>query len=244
MLVGMLSVALLATGCTTGQPSAFIPPPIPPHPTAARSFTPAPAPTRDVATAPTPAPMALASTGLVMHLRAEWEEHKPIEIRLDKMGGKPLCITVHHEGPSPNPQKPVKMLLAGIEEVHESPRADGGMAAGAIGYHFIIDAKGEVWEGRPIQYQGAHAGNNNANRQNIGICLLGNFEVQKPTPAQKAALQKLLNRLMAQYSIPSSHIYTHREVKEKYGLASTDCPGRYLQPYVDQLRQDYRTAKR
>ena len=49
---------------------------------------------------------------------------------------------------------------------------------------------------------------------------------------------------MAQYSIPSSRIYTHREVKEKYGLGSTDCPGKNLQPYVNQLRQDFRMAKR
>lgn len=160
--------------------------------------------------------------------------------------GTPTCITVHHEGQHAGPmtQAYVCSHLRSIRSHQVKTRASGGLGAGDIAYHFIIDPSGNVWEGRPLQFQGAHAGNGEANRGNIGICLLGNFSDQSVPWAQKKALRSLLVMQMNRYNVPASRIYTHREVKRRFGLPSTQCPGRHLQTYVDGVRSELSYARR
>jgi N-acetyl-anhydromuramyl-L-alanine amidase AmpD len=160
--------------------------------------------------------------------------------------GTPTCITVHHEGDyaSPMSQSYVCGHLRAIRTQQVKDKASGGLGAGDIAYHFIIEPSGSVWEGRSLQYQGAHAGNALANHGNIGICLLGNFDTQPVPEAQKRALRSLLVTLMKRYNIPPSAVYTHREVKQHFGLPATDCPGRNLQAFMDGLRSELRVASR
>jgi hypothetical protein len=166
--------------------------------------------------------------------RSNWSTCAPIVSRLEPMG-KVTRITIHHEGmdvESESSTSAVKEQLRKIQASHKDR-----MHAGDIGYHFVIDCNGRVWEGRPIKYQGAHAGNGDANRGNIGIVLMGNFEVQKPTRAQVGSLKALTSCLMSKYRVTSSRLYTHREIRTKYGIGDTDCPGRYLQREVDMMRK-------
>ena len=97
-----------------------------------------------------------------------------------------------------------------------------------LGYHFVIgngtqsgDGQVEVGPRWPIQKHGAHAKtpDNRYNDFGIGICLVGNFEVQRPTPAQLRSLAKLVAFLQETYNIPSSCILGHRDCKP------TLCPG-------------------
>lgn len=66
---------------------------------------------------------------------------------------------------------------------------------GDIGYHFLIDCAGRIFEGRAggIFLEGSHI--HRHNRGLIGIALIGDFSSQLPTPAQRAALIKLVTRL-------------------------------------------------
>lgn len=91
-----------------------------------------------------------------------------------------------------------------------------------VGYHFIIcngrgGADGEIQEGRDILKTGAHA--YGRNHDSVGICLVGDFTVGKPTPAQILSLYGLIKTLMRQYPIEPEHILAHREVNP------TECPG-------------------
>ena len=43
-----------------------------------------------------------------------------------------------------------------------------------IGYHFLVTQDGQLWEGRPVSYRGAHVGGNNSG--NAGITMVGCFE--------------------------------------------------------------------
>lgn len=97
------------------------------------------------------------------------------------------------------------------------------------GYHFVIgngtgSGNGQIEVGPrwPKQKYGAHAKtpDNQYNEHGIGICLVGNFEVDRPTPAQMASLNKLVMYLMTKYNIKVAGIKGHRETK------STECPGR------------------
>lgn len=160
--------------------------------------------------------------------RSRWEAETPRTALLNPMNGVNR-ITVHHEGnPRPNNDSTpaqVALSLRNIQSAHFRT-----MKAGDIGYHYIIDRQGMVWQGRDIRYQGAHTGGNNAN--NIGIMCLGNFNLQYPTGAQIASLERLTLALSTGYNIPGSRIYGHRE------LRSTACPGKHLFEQVRRIRCD------
>ena len=192
---------------------------------------------RDVAPARTS-----RGTDLAVHSRRDWATVAPISMRLDPMG-KVTRITVHHSGElnEMNSDNQVIEYLRNVQSSQSRPKASGGLGAGDLAYHFIIDRNGVTWEGRSLNYQGAHAGNSDANRGNIGICVLGNFDVQYPNDRQKESLKTLLGRLMDRYSLSGSDIYTHREIRVSYGLASTECPGTRLQPFVNQMRRELKT---
>jgi hypothetical protein len=91
-----------------------------------------------------------------------------------------------------------------------------------IGYHFVIDLKGNVEEGRPIEMTGAHT--KGENFDSIGICYIGGVEKNRDengkwiakdtrTPEQKESLEDLLCRLKGLY--PSSVVYGHNDFSSK-----------------------------
>lgn len=98
-----------------------------------------------------------------------------------------------------------------------------------LGYHFVIgngngSGNGQVEVGSrwPRQKWGAHAKtpDNRFNEYGIGICLVGNFDVSRPTPQQQQSLARLVAYLMQTYNIPADRVIGHRDAK------STACPGR------------------
>jgi len=96
-----------------------------------------------------------------------------------------------------------------------------------IGYHYIIgngsqSGDGQVEKGRAENESGAHCNVDRMNYRSIGICLVGNFQEQRPTAAQMESLRRLCRDIMGRYKIPSSKILGHGEVKG----AATACPGR------------------
>jgi N-acetylmuramoyl-L-alanine amidase len=100
-----------------------------------------------------------------------------------------------------------------------------------MGYHFLIgngtnsgDGQVEVGTRWPKQKWGAHTKtpDNRFNDYGIGICLVGNFDIQHPSAAQMRSLERLVAYLMKTYHIPADHVLGHRDCK------STDCPGRYM----------------
>ena len=178
----------------------------------------APPPKAAVFEAPPPKPT------LDIIRRDRWAQAGPILSDINPMG-RIWRITVHHEAEvcDDGGWTATVLRLRGIQKAH----LQNGWAD--IGYHFVIDYKGRIWEGRTLKYQGAHARDNNEG--NIGIALLGDFNVQWPTKEQKESLKRLLNDLRTTYNVPKSRVYTHRE------LVTTECPGTHLQGYVNELRR-------
>ena len=143
--------------------------------------------------------------------------------------------------PPPNPwipyaaARPWKWIV-----IHHSDTKTGSAAAfdryhkdvhhwDELGYHFVIgngngsaDGQVEVGPRWSKQKWGAHAGVKEYNEFGIGICLVGDFDVTKPTPAQMRSLTQLTAWLMANYHIPASHVIGHKDAK------STNCPGKYM----------------
>ncbi|MFP4176156.1 MAG: N-acetylmuramoyl-L-alanine amidase [Candidatus Brocadiia bacterium] len=112
--------------------------------------------------------------------------------------------------------------MESFDQYHREERGWKG-----VGYHFVIgngtgspDGKVEVtfrWED---QMHGAHAGVDRHNQHGIGICLVGDFDQQRPTARQLASLIALVNYLQKRCGIPTSDILLHRHIK------NTRCPGK------------------
>jgi hypothetical protein len=135
-------------------------------------------------------------------------------------------ITVHHDGMPLASLRTTGDIAARIEQIRTSHVYGRGWAD--IGYHYVIDPTGRVWAGRSTQYQGAHVKDQNEN--NLGVLVLGNFDLQQPTPAARQALDRFIVNQMQRYNIPMASVRTHRE------RAPTECPGTYLQSYMLRTR--------
>lgn len=156
--------------------------------------------------------------------RTEWTRARPIVALADPMG-RIDKITVHHEGSTAfysTAKGDVARKLESIRNAHLSR----GWAD--IGYHYIIDPAGRVWQGRPLNLQGAHV--KDGNPGNLGVMVLGNFEIQRPTTAQFSTLDQFVAHQMRQYRVSIRNVYTHQEMRP------TACPGRSLQAYMRQTR--------
>jgi len=134
-------------------------------------------------------------------------------------------ITIHHTGANPNyhvERNSVAYDLQAIQAGHLRRNY------GDIGYHFVVDYTGCVWEGRSLDYEGAHVSHHNDG--NIGVMLLGNFERQQPSDRQLAGMGVLVAALQADRRIARRRVYGHRD------LGQSLCPGRHLYPHVVRLR--------
>lgn len=101
-----------------------------------------------------------------------------------------------------------------------------------VGYDFVIgngsnsgDGQVEVTFRWRQQRTGAHCRTpgNWANEDAVGICLVGNFNKDRPTARQKQSVLKLVRFLQKRYRIPKTRIYGHNTTP---GARPTDCPGR------------------
>jgi N-acetyl-anhydromuramyl-L-alanine amidase AmpD len=102
-----------------------------------------------------------------------------------------------------------------------------------VGYDFVIgngtnsgDGQVEVTFRWKEQRTGAHCGgtpDNWANEDGIGICLVGNFDHDTPSPRQMQSLAKLVHFLQERYGISNRRIYGHNTTP---GARATACPGR------------------
>ncbi len=114
---------------------------------------------------------------------------------------------------------------------------------GDIGYHYVIDEGGQVYEGRAggDYVIAGHAYCNNTGT--IGVALMGNFEVEEPTQAQMKSLQKLIAYLGDKYHIDpnGTTVYHGKTLPTVVGhrdLLSTTCPGYYAYAVLDQVRRN------
>jgi hypothetical protein len=163
--------------------------------------------------------------------RSQWGAMTAIAAHMDKNRGGWRRMTVHHSAERVPPEldgtfAESAAAVRSIQKAHMEGKETG---YGDIGYHFVIDPYGRVFQGRDLAWQGAHAAGAN-NVQNIGICLIGNFDEEKPTKAALDRLRQLLDNLRSTWKIPRSQVFTHQELK------STECPGRNLARWVEAYR--------
>ncbi|MFW5752929.1 MAG: N-acetylmuramoyl-L-alanine amidase [Planctomycetota bacterium] len=178
---------------------------------------------------PAPPPTAAVARGLspqAYRPRHAWALAPLDRTNMDPMGVPPYRITVHHTAMGDDDADlPGLELLRRIEALHRKRGYAG------IGYHFIIDGNGAIWEGRPLRWQGAHAKGEN-NKGNIGVVLAGNYHQRKPSAHLRRRLCGLINALRQAHGIPASAVHGHRHFR------NTECPGRHLWPLVEAYQRN------
>lgn len=206
------------------------------------------------ATAATPSNSAASGTGGApafppagVALRADWGADETKRFTADSSESSPTrftraqAITVHHTATPLDDPDPAATVRA-IYEQHAVSNDWGD-----IGYNFLIDRQGVVYEGRFSGTDGIPAHNARDevvtgfhtfafNPGNIGIALLGDFSKEKPSTPMRASLVGLTASLAAlhkldpltgiTYTSPTSGKSTpgpalggHRD------WTSTECPG-------------------
>lgn len=129
-------------------------------------------------------------------------------------------IVVHHSGTNSGSAKI-------FDYYHRHVRGmENGMA-----YHFVIgngsdsgDGEIEVGGRWLKQLQGGHLRSDEQNEVAIGICLVGDFNRNRPTRKQIAALIELISYLEKKIGRPRPQFALHRDIN----IRPTDCPGRYF----------------
>ena len=128
---------------------------------------------------------------------------------------------------------------------------------GDIGYNYLVDPNGVVYEGRAggsetVDIQGAHAlgtaPGTSANPYSMGVALIGSFQASLPTPAARASLVELVAWKVAQKGLDAEGdafmptlgsvpvVFGHRDV------LATECPGGAFYATLPALRADIADA--
>ncbi|MEK6608497.1 MAG: N-acetylmuramoyl-L-alanine amidase [Myxococcota bacterium] len=158
-------------------------------------------------------PVAYMTIGVAnVHGRAEWGARSA---GCASAMGTPWRMAIHHtETPTEDTISPEARLRA-IQSYHMDVRGWCDVA-----YHYLMSRDGRLWEGRPAQKLGAHAGSGN-NSGNLGISVMGSHGSTPITDTQLSAVAGLVRGLADLDDIPINRtkIKGHREYK------STSCPG-------------------
>ena len=100
------------------------------------------------------------------------------------------------------------------EDIHQWHKNNGWAG---IGYHYLVDKIGEVYEGRPRGTVGAHARGHN--EESIGVCFEGDFNKESMNEKQENAAIILLTILSLAYS--DAELRMHNDFNPQ-----KNCPGR------------------
>lgn len=216
-----LGAAALLGGCQTAPTTAArLPEPLYPdreQPGSHANLNPTPEPVR-------PVPVQ-AGPEIAVIPRSRWTNTQPLSTRETFAMNGVTRITVHHDA----------IVSTDVSTTNDAVRRLNSVRTGHlqrnmidIGYHYVIDPSGRVWEARPVRFQGGHV--HNQNEHNLGIMVMGNYDIQSPTPQSVASLDAFLAVQMRRYGVALNNVYTHQEIGQ------SACPGRSMQSYMVRTR--------
>lgn len=175
---------------------------------------------------PAPGEVRLKPLGReVLRLREMVRQPRPMVVRppiIDRVYDLPLhperryetrtlaqirSLVIHHTATDPS---------VGIEAIARKHVNELGWPG--IGYHFVIDADGQIYQTNDLTTISFHA--RQANPFAVGIAFCGNFDEAIPTNAQLESGGRLCAYLLRELSLPLENVRGHR------AFVSTECPGR------------------
>ena len=145
-----------------------------------------------------------------------------------------IKLTLHHAaGFSADNIDEGKEQLRAIQDLHQFVRGWSD-----IGYHFVVDKAGNIYQGRPETVIGAHVLDNNTG--NIGVCVLGCYHPPELycgdwlTDATTNSLVALYAWISGEYNYDPNVLRGHRD----YPYNDTSCPGNNVYEKLSWFRDE------
>ncbi|WP_235298034.1 N-acetylmuramoyl-L-alanine amidase [Portibacter marinus] len=156
---------------------------------------------------------------------------------------EPTHLIVHHSA-GVNESNNFELIVESIWDLHVNTNGWDD-----IGYNWLIDPNGVLYEGRPDDYQGAHFSCLNENT--VGICVLGTYTDVPPSEEALTTLTNLLAYEAVTHGIDVEEtayhekgdyflqtIAGHRDSQgSDKACSSTICPGDQFYPLLEPIRQ-------
>ena len=183
--------------------------------------------------------------GDVTRKQADTDLPKPVIISRTEWGARPpthdysphpyyIKLTLHHAaGFSADNIDEGKEQLRAIQDLHQFVRGWSD-----IGYHFVVDKAGNIYQGRPETVIGAHVLDNNTG--NIGVCVLGCYHPPELycgdwlTDATTNSLVALYAWISGEYNYDPNVLRGHRD----YPYNDTSCPGNNVYEKLSWFRDE------
>jgi hypothetical protein len=140
-------------------------------------------------------------------------------------------LTIHYTG-VPGPitvdGKKIAQLIKNTETNHLARREDN---MSAIGYNFLIDKNGTIWEGRGWDYRNGANGNLEGNMSSISVCVLVGIRDNKLTQPVVDAIRSLREEAEKKMKVVKKRkisVRGHRDHKP------TSCPGERIYTMIQE----------
>lgn len=153
---------------------------------------------------------------------------------------------IHHTATSNSSNdwaKTVRAIWNNHSHVRDADPHDGVQGWTDIGYNYLIDPNGKIYEGR-YGGNGVTAGHvSGHNKGTVGIALLGNFEKGFATQKARDSLINLLSALSEEnnISLQGKQIdikgFSQQAISGHKDWAKTACPGKNLYTDLDSIRE-------
>ncbi len=173
-----------------------------------------------------------------IHTRAQWGADESIRTWGAQYGQAQMAFIHHTAGSNTYTSDQVPAIIRGIYAFHTLDRDWGD-----IGYNFLVDKFGRVWEGRyggvDKAIVGAHALGYNSG--SFGTSVMGEYTTTSPPSAVITALERLIAWKFAIHGVPArgtvsvndavfDRISGHRDANQ------TSCPGQRLYDQLGAIR--------
>ena len=176
--------------------------------------------------------------GPAIRSRADWGADESLMTWTPRQGQVKGAIVHHTAGTNSYTSAQVPSIIRGIYTYHAKTRGWGD-----IGYNFLVDRWGRIWEGRTggveLEIVGAHA--LGVNDETVGVSVLGNYEQATVSNAAVRGVIDLLAWKLSLHGVPArgyttldgsreARISGHRDV------GSTACPGASIYQRMTEIR--------
>lgn len=171
--------------------------------------------------------------------RQTWGADESLMNWLSDMEHQPIkYFVVHHTATPESYDGDVSALIRSIYYFHSVERGWGD-----IGYNYLVDNQGNIYEGRKggLGVVAAHA--LGYNYGSIGISLLGDYDQTQPSEAGLKSISKLISYLSWQSDIAldEQYVIKGKDVVSVIGhkdVNDTECPGQALYSHLSSIQTE------
>lgn len=167
----------------------------------------------------------LQGEGFEIVPRAEWGARPPQGGLVPQATVREIFIhhTVYPTLPANASVAEEKARMRDLQAFHQRPKSLGGRGYTDVAYQVVVMPSGRMYEGRPLDYQGAHTANRNSTSK--AVCFDGSFHIDRPTEEAVRAAAWAVRQLGRGVPVrPHSSVYP------------TACPGDYVKARLGDLR--------